>query len=74
MKKLHEQGRTQIKKVNEQYKSKSSNNHTHLEFKLEDLCMATFRERKVPFKEKEQARARADGPHKVMRLERMAIK
>jgi len=37
MKRLHEQVREQIEKVNEQYKLKANKNHTLLEFKLGDL-------------------------------------
>ena len=37
MKKLHEQVRAQIEKVNEQYKQKANKNRPHLEFKLADL-------------------------------------
>jgi len=38
MKKLHEQVRAQIKKVNEKYKAKANKNHTNLEFQLRDLA------------------------------------
>ena len=42
MKKQHEQVRSQVEKVNEQYKLKANKNRTHLEFKLGDrvwLCL-----------------------------------
>jgi len=46
MKKLNEQVRTQIDKVNEQYKSKANNNHTHFEFTPGDLvCLHLIKER-----------------------------
>ena len=42
MKKLHEQVRAQIDKVNEQYTTKTNKSRTHIEFKLEDLVSLHF--------------------------------
>jgi len=54
-KKLHEQVRAQIKKVNEQYMFEVNMNHTHLKAKLGDLAFLVLRKESFFLKKKEQA-------------------
>jgi len=66
MNKLHEQVRAHIKKVNEQYKTKANNNHTHLEFQLGDIVWLHLRKQRFPSRGKSKLIVRGDGPHKIV--------
>ena len=66
MKKLHEQVRAQIEKVNEQYKTKANKNRTHLEFKSGDFVRLHLRKERFPSRKKNKLMARGDGPYKIV--------
>jgi len=66
MKKLHEQVRAQIEKVNEQYKTKANKNQTHLEFKPGDLVWLHLRKERFPSRRKRKLMARGDDPYKIV--------
>ena len=66
MKKLHEQVRAQIEKVNEQYKQRANKNHPRLEFKSGDLVWLHLRKERFPSRRKNKLMARADGPYKAV--------
>jgi len=66
MKRLHEQVRGQIKKVNEQYKLKANKNRTNLEFKLRDLVWLHLRKERFPLRRKNKVMARGDSPYNVV--------
>jgi len=66
MKKLHEQVRDQIKKVNEQYKTQANKNRTHLKFKSGDLVWLYLRKERFPSSRKSKLMARGDGPYKIV--------
>jgi len=66
MKKLHEQVRAQIEKVNEQYKQKANKNRPHLEFKPGYLIWLHLRKERFPSRRKNTFMARVDGPYKVV--------
>jgi len=62
MKKLNEQVRAQIEKVNEQYMAKANKNQTHLEFKSGDLVWLHLRKERCPLRRKSKPMAIGDGP------------
>jgi len=66
MKRLHEQVRGQIEKVNKQYKLKANMNHTHLEFQPRDLVCLHLKKERFPLRMKNKLMARGDGPYKVV--------
>ena len=66
MKKLYEQVRALIEKVNVQYKQKASKNHPHLEFKPSDLMWFHLTKETLLSKRKSKLMARGDGPYNVV--------
>jgi len=66
MKRLHEQVRPKIEKVNEQYKYSINKNRTHLKFKPEDLVWINLRKERLPSRRKSKIMARGDDPNKVV--------
>ena len=66
MKRLHEQVRVQIEKVNEQYKHKANRNRPYLEFKPCDLVWLHLRKGRFPSRSKNKLMFRGDGPYKVV--------
>jgi len=57
-KKLNEQTRPQIKRLNEQYKAKANKNHTRLEFQQGDLVWLHLRKERFPSRRKSKLMAR----------------
>jgi len=68
MKKLYEQVRAQIEKVNEQYKQKANQNYELLEFKLGDLVWSHLRWERFPSRRKNKLMASRDGPYMVVQM------
>ena len=66
MKKLHEQVRAQIEKMNEPYKQKANKKCPHLEFKPSDLVLLHLRKERFPSRTKNKLMARGNGPYKVV--------
>ena len=66
MKKLYEQVRAQIKKVNEQYKARANKNHTYLEFQLGDLVWLHLRKKRFSSRRRSKLMGRGDGPYKIV--------
>ena len=68
MKKLHEQVRSQIKKVNEQYKAKANKNCVHIEFQPGDLVWLHLRKERFPSRRKSKLMARGDSSYKILQM------
>jgi len=66
IKRLHEQVRPEIEKVNGQYKLKANKSHIHLEFKPGDLMWLHLRKERFSSRRKNDFMARGDGPYKLM--------
>jgi len=66
VKKLHEQVRAQIGKVNAQYKLKANKNRIYLKFKPGDLMWLHLRKERFASRSKNKLVARGDGPYKVV--------
>ena len=62
IKKLHEQVRAQIFKVNEQHKQKANKNRPHLEFELGDFVWLHLRKKRFPSRRKNKLMTRGDDP------------
>ena len=65
-KRLYEQVRGKIEKVNEQYKLKANKSHRHPKFKPGDLVWLHFRKERFPSRRKNMHIARGDGLYKVV--------
>jgi len=66
IKKLYEQVRAPIEKLNEQYKLKANKNRIHLEIKLGDLVWLQLRKERFSSMRKHKLMVRRDGPCKVV--------
>lgn len=66
MKKLHEQIRVHIEKVNEAYKIKANQHRKGVEFQPGDLVWLHLRKERFPTRRKSKLMARGDGPFKVL--------
>ena len=67
-KKLYEQVRDEIYKVNKQYKDNASKNCTYLEFDLRDLVWLYVRKERFPSKGKRKLMVRGDCPYKIVQM------
>jgi len=66
MKRLHEQIRAHIKKINEAYKAKANQNRKGMEFQPGDLVWLHLRKETFPTRRKSKLMATGDGPFKVL--------
>ena len=66
MKRLHEQIRAHIKKINEAYKAKANQNRKGMEFQPGDLVWLHLRKERFPTRRNSKLMARRDGPFKVL--------
>jgi len=66
MKKLHEQIRALIEKINKAYKLKVNKNRTGVEYQLGDLFWLLLRKESFPMKRKSKLMKRGDSPFKVL--------
>lgn len=66
MKKLHEQVRTQIEKVNELYKQRANKNRKKVVFHPGDLVWLHLRKERFPSKRKNKLMPRSEGPFKIL--------
>jgi len=66
MKKLYEQLRAQIEKINEQYKAKANESCTNLKFQSGDFVWLHLRKKRSPSRRKRKLMARGDGPYNIV--------
>jgi len=68
MKRLYEQIRAHIEKLNEAYKARANQDRKGMEFKPGDLVWLHLREERFPTRRKSKLMARGDGPFKVLAM------
>jgi len=66
IKKLHEQIRAHIEKINKTYKIKTYTNRKEIEYQPSDLIWLHLRKERFPTRRKSKLMARGEGPFKVL--------